>query len=64
MPERVKELGRQVATTLRVPRWNHWVAYGDGDFNATYAWMVEQGLAPKGHTSSEVVASNSPGVFH
>ena len=63
MPASVKELGRHVATTLRVPRWNHWVAYGEDDFNATYAWMVERGLAPKGHTSSEVVAPNSPGVF-
>jgi ABC-type nitrate/sulfonate/bicarbonate transport system substrate-binding protein len=63
MPARVKKMGQGVKKTLQVPKWNHWVAYEKRDFDATYGWMVERGLAPSGHASSEVVASNSKEVF-
>jgi ABC-type nitrate/sulfonate/bicarbonate transport system substrate-binding protein len=63
MPAKVKKMGEGVRKTLRVPRWNHWVAYEKRDFDETYRWMVERGLAPSGHTSKEVVAANSKEVF-
>jgi ABC-type nitrate/sulfonate/bicarbonate transport system substrate-binding protein len=63
MPARVKKLGPGVRKTLRVRRWNHWVAYTKEDFERTYSWMVERKLAPSGHTSDEVVASNAEAVF-
>lgn len=64
MPERIKALGKGgVENTLRVPKWNHWVAYEKKDFEETYRWMVERGLAPSGRDSSEVVAANSKQVF-
>ena len=63
MPAKVKKLGPGVRKTLRVPKWNHWVAYGKGDFDSTYRWMVERGLAPSGHSSGEVVATNTGKVF-
>ena len=63
MPAKVKKLGKGVEKTLVVPRWNHWVAYGKGDFDKTYKWMVERKLAPSGHGSPEVVAANAKQVF-
>ncbi len=63
MPSSVKKIGQGVKKTLRVPKWNHWVAYEKKDFDATYGWMVERGLAPRGHTSKEVVAANTKEVF-
>jgi ABC-type nitrate/sulfonate/bicarbonate transport system substrate-binding protein len=63
MPARVKKIGQGVEKTLLVPKWNHWVAYEKKDFDGTYNWMVERGLAPSGHTSEEVVAANSKEVF-
>jgi NitT/TauT family transport system substrate-binding protein len=63
MPAKVKKMGAGVRKTLRVPKWNHWVAYTKKDFDGTYEWMVERGLAPSGHTSGEVVAANSKQVF-
>jgi ABC-type nitrate/sulfonate/bicarbonate transport system substrate-binding protein len=63
MPVKVKKLGQGVRKTLAVPRWNHWVAYGKRDFDETYGWMVERGLAPSGHASDEVVAANAKQVF-
>jgi ABC-type nitrate/sulfonate/bicarbonate transport system substrate-binding protein len=63
MPAKVKKLAPGVRKTLQVPRWNHWVAYQKKDFDATYAWMVERGLAPSGHASDEVVAANAKQVF-
>jgi ABC-type nitrate/sulfonate/bicarbonate transport system substrate-binding protein len=63
MPAKVKKLGPGVRKTLRVPKWNHWVAYEKRDFDETYGWMVESGLAPSGHTSKEVVGANSKEVF-
>ncbi len=63
MPARVKKLSDGVRKTLPVPKWNHWVAYEKRDFERTYRWMVERGLAPRGHDSEEVVAGNSREVF-
>jgi len=63
MPARVKKMGQDVKKTLRVPKWNHWVAYERKDFDKTYDWMVERKLAPSGHTSKEVVAANTKDVF-
>jgi ABC-type nitrate/sulfonate/bicarbonate transport system substrate-binding protein len=63
MPAKVKKLGVGVRKTLRVPKWNRWVAYEKRDFDETYGWMVERRLAPSGHDSGEVVASNSKEVF-
>ena len=63
MPPKVKKIGRSVKKTLQVPKWNHWVAYEKKDFDGTYRWMVERGLAPSGHTSEEVVAANTREVF-
>jgi len=59
MPAKVKKMGQGVRKTLTVPKWNHWVTYGKRDFDETYRWMVERGLAPSGHTSEEVVAANA-----
>jgi ABC-type nitrate/sulfonate/bicarbonate transport system substrate-binding protein len=63
MPAKVRKIAQGVRKTLRVPKWNHWVAYEKRDFDETYAWMVNRGLAPSGHTSKEVVAANSKEVF-
>jgi NitT/TauT family transport system substrate-binding protein len=63
MPARVKKLAEGVRKTLPVPKWNHWVAYEKRDFDKTYKWMVEGGLAPRGHTSEEVVAANAREIF-
>jgi len=63
MPAKVKKMGPGVRKTLRVPKWNHWIAYAKKDFDETYKWMVERGLAPSGHTSEEVVAANSKEIF-
>lgn len=63
MPAKVKKLAPRVEKTLRVPKWNHWVAYEKGDFDSTYRWMVERGLAPSGHSSGEVVSENAKQVF-
>jgi ABC-type nitrate/sulfonate/bicarbonate transport system substrate-binding protein len=63
MPAKVRKLGPGVRKTLRVPKWNHWVGYEKRDFDETYGWMVESGLAPSGHTSEEVVAANTKAVF-
>ena len=63
MPARVKKLGPGVKKTLKVPPWNRWAAYQKRDFDKTYAWMLERGLAPSGHTSGEVVAANSREIF-
>ena len=63
MPAKVKRMGPDVRKTLRVPKWNHWVAYGKRDFDETYGWMVDRRLAPSGHYSDEVVAANSKEVF-
>jgi ABC-type nitrate/sulfonate/bicarbonate transport system substrate-binding protein len=63
MPASVRRTGRGVRKTLRVPAWNHWVAYTKRDFDKTYAWMVEQELAPKGHNSGEVVDRAAGKVF-
>jgi ABC-type nitrate/sulfonate/bicarbonate transport system substrate-binding protein len=63
MPPKVRKLGPEMKKALGVPKWNHWVAYEKRDFESTYAWMVERGLAPSGHTSDEVVATNSKDVF-
>jgi ABC-type nitrate/sulfonate/bicarbonate transport system substrate-binding protein len=63
MPAKVKKMCPGVKKTLRVPNWNHWVAYEKRDFEETYGWMVERRLAPSGHTSKEVVASNAKEVF-
>ncbi|MGH9919697.1 MAG: hypothetical protein ACRD6W_12640, partial [Nitrososphaerales archaeon] len=52
-----------VEKTIRVPRWNHWVAYERQDFDKTYRWMVESGLAPSGHTGDEVVSVNTGEIF-
>ena len=40
-----------------------WDYLQKSDFDETYGWMVESGLAPSGHTSEEVVAANSKKVF-
>ncbi len=63
MPARVRKLGQGVKKTLRVPKWNHWVAYEKRDFDKTYKWMVDGGLAPSGHDSKDVVAGNAREVF-
>ncbi len=63
MPAKVKKMGKDVKKTLRVPKWNHWVAYEKRDFDQTYKWMVERSLAPSGHASSEVVVANAKEVF-
>lgn len=63
MPAKVKKMAPGVRKTLRVPKWNHWVAYTEKDFGETYGWMTERGLAPTGHTSEEVVAANAERVF-
>jgi len=63
MPARVKRMGKEVAKTLRVPNWNHWVAYEKRDFGRAYGWMVERELAPEGHSSDEVVAANTGEIF-
>lgn len=63
MPAKVKKLAPGVRRTLVVPKWKHWVAYEKKDFDGTYEWMVERGLAPSGHTSEEVVAANAKKVF-
>ncbi len=63
MPARVKKMAEGVRKTLPVPKWNHWVAYEKRDFDKTYRWMVERGLAPRGHTSEEVVAANAKEIF-
>jgi len=63
MPAKVKKIGVGVRKTLRVPKWNHWAAYEKRDFDQTYKWMVERGLAPGGHTNKEVVAANTKDVF-
>jgi len=63
MPARVKKMAEGVGKTLPVPKWNHWVAYEKRDFDKTYGWMVERGLAPRGHTSEEVVAANPKEIF-
>jgi NitT/TauT family transport system substrate-binding protein len=63
MPAKVRKVAEGVRKTLPVPKWNHWVAYEKRDFDKTYKWMVERGLAPSGHTSEEVVAANSKGIF-
>jgi NitT/TauT family transport system substrate-binding protein len=63
MPAKVRKVAEGVRKTLPVPKWNHWVAYEKRDFDKTYKWMVERGLAPSGHTSEEVVAANSKDIF-
>jgi ABC-type nitrate/sulfonate/bicarbonate transport system substrate-binding protein len=63
MPAKVRKLGPGVRKTLRVPKWNRWVAYEKRDFDETYGWMVDRRLAPSGHTSGEVVAANTKEVF-
>jgi len=63
MPASLKEMVMALKKTIRVPRWNHWVAYRAADFEKTYRSMVERGLAPGGHTSEEVVAANAPQIF-
>ena len=63
MPAKVKKLGVGVRKTLRVPKWNGWMAYEKRDFDETYGWMVESGIAPSGHASEEVVAANSKEIF-
>jgi len=63
MPADVKKIGRGVKKTLRVPKWNHWVAYEKRDFDKTYKWMVKRGLSPSGHTSKEIVAADTKDVF-
>jgi len=63
MPARVKKMAEGVRKTLPVPKWNHWVAYEKRDFDKTYRWMVERGLAPRGHTSEEVVAANAKEIL-
>ncbi len=62
-PAKVRKIGETVRKTLRVPNWNHWVAYGKRDFDKTYKWMVERNLAPSGHTGDEVVAANPKEIF-
>jgi NitT/TauT family transport system substrate-binding protein len=64
MPAKVKKMAPEMKKALGVPRWNHWVTYEKDDFDATYKWMVDRGLAPSGHTSGEVVAANSQEVFN
>ncbi|HVC27730.1 MAG TPA: hypothetical protein VND40_06165 [Nitrososphaerales archaeon] len=63
MPSKVKKMGQGVRKTLQVPKWNRWVAYEKRDFDETYGWMVERGLAPSGHNRDEVVAANAKAVF-
>jgi ABC-type nitrate/sulfonate/bicarbonate transport system substrate-binding protein len=63
MPARVRKMGPGVRKTLGVPKWNHWVAYTKRDFEGTYGWMTERGLAPSGHASAEVVLQNAREVF-
>ena len=63
MPASVRKMGAGMKKTIPVPKWNHWVAYEKRDFDQTYKWMIERGLAPGGHTSKEVVAANSKEVF-
>ena len=63
MPAKVKKMAEGTRKTLPVPKWNHWVAYEKRDFDKTYRWMVERGLAPSGHTSEEVVAANAKEIF-
>ena len=63
MPASVRKMGAGMKKTIPSQSWNHWVAYEKRDFDQTYAWMVERGLAPSGHTSKEVVAANTKQVF-
>jgi ABC-type nitrate/sulfonate/bicarbonate transport system substrate-binding protein len=63
MPAKVGKVAEGVRQTLPVPRWNHWVAYEKRDFDKTYSWMVERGLAPSGHTSKDVVVANAKQIF-
>ena len=63
MPAKIKKMGQALKKTVPVPKWNHWAAYEKRDFEETYKWMVERGLAPSGHTSEEVVASNTKEIF-
>lgn len=63
MPESVKKLAPDVREAMVVPKWNHWEAYTERDFGEIYPWMVARELAPAGHTSGEVVASNAKKVF-
>jgi NitT/TauT family transport system substrate-binding protein len=46
-----------------VSQWNRWEAYSEKDFAGTYAWMVERGLATRGHSPEEVVGTYSADVF-
>jgi NitT/TauT family transport system substrate-binding protein len=62
-PANVRQMAQGLRDTLVVPKWNHWVAYAREDFEKTYRWMVDQKLAPSGHTYREVVASNTSEIF-
>jgi ABC-type nitrate/sulfonate/bicarbonate transport system substrate-binding protein len=48
---------------VSVPKWNRWEPYTQGEFEATYEWMVERGLAAPGGKSAEAVHTYAAGVF-
>ena len=64
MPAKVKKIGQGVKKTLRVPKWNPWVAYGKRDFDETeliVGWSRGARRPAAKGTSKEVVAANSEG---
>jgi len=63
MPPEVRKAEGRLRRRLEVPRWSRWVAYTREDFQKTYGWMVERGLAPAGRSYDEVVAGNTGRVF-
>jgi hypothetical protein len=63
MPPGIGKKAERLRDKLEVPKWNHWVAYTREDFERTYKWMVERGMAPDGRSYSEVVAENAKQVF-
>ena len=63
MPPEISKRAERLRTKLEVPRWNHWIAYTRRDFDQTYRWMVERGLAPEGRSYTEVVAEDAKQVF-
>ena len=49
--------------TIVVPRWNRWEKYTEEDFTATYEWMSQKGLVPRGLVPGDKVASDELDPF-
>ena len=55
--------GRALAGEVEVSRWERWEAYTRDDFERTYRWMVERGLAEGGRDATGLVGPFPSGAI-